>query len=148
MRLHPIVRVCRPGLAAAALLCSTSSFADELTGSDVLICYGLSAARCEIETGECERKTPYALNLPDFVKLDIPRKHVISAHTGGEPQRTPIATIERANGLIVLQGIDGERPFSWTITEATGEGTMTLSSPRAGVTVFTVCTPIERLSLG
>jgi hypothetical protein len=111
----------------------------------MLICSGLSAARCEIATGTCEAKTPWALNLPDFVKLDIRGKLVTSTDARGEARRTPIGTIQRANGFIVLQGIDGERPFSWLITEATGEGTMTLSSPRAGITVFTVCTSMAKL---
>jgi hypothetical protein len=145
MRFHRIMRLCKPRFAVAALLCSTSSFADELTGSDVLICHGLSAARCEIETGACEAKTPWALNLPDFVKLDIRGKHVTSTPARGEAQQTRFSMIERANGFIVLQGNDGERPFSWLITEATGEGTLTLSSPRAGLTVFTVCAPFEKL---
>jgi len=145
MRFPPIMKSCKPCFAVTTLLCSAAALADEVTGSDMLVCHGLSAARCEVETGACETKTPWALNLPDFVKLDIRAKHVISTQPRGEAQRTPISRIERANGFIVLQGIDGERPFSWLITEATGEGTMTLSSPRAGLTVFTVCMPIEKL---
>jgi hypothetical protein len=53
--------------------------------------------------------------------------------------------VERSNGMILLQGVQGERAFSWLISEATGEGTLTVSSLAAGLTVFTVCTPIEKL---
>jgi len=145
MRCHPILKSCKPSLIATALLLPTGLLADEVAGFNTLICHGLSAARCEITTGTCEPKTPWALNLPDFVKLDIRGKHVTSSPPGGEVQRTPITTIQRTNGLILLQGVDGDRPFSWLITEATGEGTMTMSSPQAGITVFTVCAPLEKL---
>ncbi|HET8698920.1 MAG TPA: hypothetical protein VFO94_15640 [Gammaproteobacteria bacterium] len=118
---------------------------DQVKGSNALICHGLSAARCDLGTGACEVKNPWALNLPDFVKLDLAGKRAATTEASGQSRQTPIRTVERANGIIVLQGIDGERAFSWLINEATGEGTMTLSSPAAGLTVFTVCTPIEKL---
>lgn len=119
--------------------------ADELTGSSTLLCHGLSAARCEIDTGTCAVKTPWDLNLPDFLKIDLAAKRAATTEASGHARQTAIRTVERANGIIILQGIDGERAFSWMISEATGEGTMTMSSPAAGLTVFTVCTPVEKL---
>ena len=51
----------------------------------------------------------------------------------------------REDGTIVLQGRQGERAYSWLIVEATGEGTLTMSTPGEGITVFTLCTPTENL---
>jgi hypothetical protein len=128
----------------AFLLCGAAS-ADDLTGSDSLLCYAHSAARCEVEEGTCEVKTPWQLNLPDFLKLNLDAKRAETTEASGEVRTTEVRTVERSNGTILLQGVQGERAFSWLISEATGEGTLTVSSLAAGLTVFTVCTPIERL---
>jgi hypothetical protein len=136
-----ILRWC---LVSAGLL-SSAAMADAMTGSNAFVCTGLSAARCQLDTGTCEVKAPWDLNLPDFLKLDLAAKRTGTTEASGHERYTTFRTMERANGLIVLQGVDGERAFSWMITEATGEGTMTISSPAAGLTVFTVCTPIDKL---
>jgi hypothetical protein len=132
-----------PGLAA--LLCCGAAAADDVTGSSSLLCYALSAARCEVD-GTCELKEPFQLNLPDFLKLDLKAKQAVTTAASGALRETQIRTVERGNtGTILLQGIQGDRAFSWIITEATGEGTLTVSSAAAGLTVFTVCTPIDKL---
>jgi hypothetical protein len=126
------------------LMCGTAS-ADDLTGSDSLLCYALSAARCELEEATCEVKTPWQLNLPDFLKLDLDAKRATTTEASGEVRQTDLRTVERNNGVILLQGVQGERAFSWLITETSGEGTLAVSALGAGLTVFTVCTPIEKL---
>ena len=136
------LRRCAVGLAA--MLASGALSADDVTGSDSLLCYALSAARCEL-AGPCEIKEPWDLNLPDFLKLDLKAKRAMTTAASGSQRETAIRTIERSNGTILLQGVQGERAFSWLITEASGEGTLTVSSPAAGLTVFTACTPIDKL---
>lgn len=128
-----------------ALLFCGAAWADALTGSDELLCYAHSAARCEVEEMTCSVKTPWQLNLPDFIKIDLDAKRAETTEASGEVRQTPIRTVERSNGTILLQGVQGERAFSWLIIEATGEGTLSVSTPAAGLTVFTVCTPIEKL---
>jgi hypothetical protein len=58
---------------------------------------------------------------------------------------TQIDGTQRANGLIVLHGMQGQRTWSWVINESSGEGTLTTSSDGDGVVIFSACTPIERL---
>jgi hypothetical protein len=128
----------------ALLLCGGAA-ADDVTGSDSLLCYAHSAARCEVEEGTCEVKTPWQLNLPDFLKLDLDAKRAETTEASGEVRQTELRTVERSNGVILLQGIQGERAFSWLISETTGEGTLAVSALAAGLTVFTVCTPIDKL---
>lgn len=134
----------RSGLGLTALLVSGALMADEVTGSDSLLCYALSAARCELD-GNCVQTQPWELNLPDFIKLDLKAKRATTTEASGFLRETAIRTVERGNGSILLQGVQGERAFSWLIAEATGEGTLTVSSPAAGLTLFTVCTPIDKL---
>ena len=128
-----------------ALLFCGAALADNVTGSNELLCYAHTAARCEVEDGTCAIKTPWQLNLPDFLKLDLRAKRAETTEASGEVRQTPIRTVERGSGTILLQGIQGERAFSWLIVEATGEGTLTVSTPAAGLTVFTICTPIDKL---
>ena len=126
------------------LLYCGAVFADDVTGSDSLLCYGLSAARCE--TGEaCQAVEPWKLNIPDFVKLDLKGKRIATTATSNEKRETPLQTVQRMNGTILIQGSQGDRLFSWLISETSGEGTLSVAAQGQGVTVFTVCTPVDKL---
>ena len=126
------------------LLYCGAVFADDVSGSDSLLCYGLSAARCEI--GEaCEAVAPWQLNLPDFVKLDLRGKRIQTTAASAEQRETPLQNVQRNNGNILIQGVQGERAFSWVISETSGEGTLSVAGHGQGVTVFTVCTPADKL---
>ena len=128
----------------AGLLYCGAAFADDVTGSDSLLCYGLSAARCE--TGEaCQAVEPWRLNIPDFVKLDLQGKRIQTTAGSAEQRETPLQNVQRNNGTILIQGVQGERAFSWLITETSGEGTLSVAGHGQGVTVFTVCTAADKL---
>ena len=136
------LRLLTAGLAG--LLYSGAALADDVTGSDALLCYGLSAARCE--TGStCEMVEPWRLNLPDFVKLDLRGKRLQTTAGSPEQRETPLQNVSRNNGTILIQGVQGERAFSWLITETSGEGTLSVAGVGQGVTVFTVCTAVDKL---
>jgi hypothetical protein len=142
LRSEKTTRLLTAGLAG--LLYSAAVVADDLTGSDSLLCYGLSAARCE--TGEmCEMVEPWRLNLPDFVKLDLRGKRIQTTAASAEQRETPLQSVERSNGTIMIHGSQGERAFSWLITETSGEGTLSVAGHGQGVTVFTVCTAVDKL---
>jgi hypothetical protein len=53
--------------------------------------------------------------------------------------------MQRSNGTILIQGVQGERAFSWLINELSGEGTLSVAGHGQGVTVFTVCTAVDKL---
>jgi hypothetical protein len=135
------LRLLTTGLAGVL---SGAALADDVTGSDSLLCYGLSAARCE--TGEaCESVEPWKLNIPDFVKLDLRGKRLQTTAASKENRETPLQTVQRTDGKILIQGLQGERAFSWLITETSGEGTLSVAGVGQGVTIFTICTPVEKL---
>ena len=54
---------------------------------------------------------------------------------------TPIKNIERANGVIYLQGIEGGRAFSFVIAEGTGSFSVVVAIEGGTTTVFGACTP-------
>jgi|SRR5687768_15530884 len=135
------LRLLTTGLAS--LFCG-AVLADDVSGSDSLLCYGLSAARCE--TGEaCESIEPWRLNIPDFVKLDLRGKRLQTTAASNEQRETPLQNVQRGNGTISIQGSQGERLFSWLITETSGEGTLSVAGHGQSVTVFTVCTAVDKL---
>ena len=59
----------------------------------------------------------------------------------GENRRTPIEQMRRADGLIVLQGVQQSRAFSILVAEPTGELTASVAREGLGVVVFGACTP-------
>ena len=88
---------------------------------------------------------PWQLNIPDFVKLDLRGKRMQTTAASNEQRETPLQNVQRDNGTILIQGSQGERAFSWLITETSGEGTLSVAGHGQGVTVFTVCTPVDKL---
>ena len=130
--------------AIAGLLAFSIVWADDITDSNELLCYDWSAARCDAEDG-CEVVEPYEINVPDFLKVDLDEGTAVTTGPESERRTTEIESVARPAGQIVLQGKQGARAFSWLITEATGEGTLTVSTASAGITIFTICTPMEEL---
>ena len=127
-----------------SLVPASALVADDLSGSDALLCYGLSAARCEVGS-TCEPVEPWELNLPDFVKLDLRGKRAETTPTSAEQRETALQSVQRDNGRILIQGAQGERAFIWLITESSGEGTLSVAGHGQGLTVFTVCTAVDKL---
>ena len=142
LRTENVNRLLTTGLAG--LLYCGAAFADDISGSDSLLCYGLSAARCEI--GEaCEAVAPWQLNLPDFVKLDLRGKRIQT--TAGSSDQRGNAAADRA----ARQRCDSD---SWLARRARvqlvhfrdhREGTLSVAGHGQGVTVFTVCTAVDKL---
>jgi hypothetical protein len=61
----------------------------------------------------------------------------------GEDRSTPIRTLERENGLIYIQGIEGGRAFSFVISESTGLLSVAVARDGKAVSVFGACTPLS-----
>ena len=89
---------------------------------------------------------PWQLNLPDFVEARLARQaHSHHGRRAAEERETPLQSVQRANGTILIHGAQGERAFSWLIDEVSGDGTLSVAGHGQGVTVFTVCTAVDKL---
>jgi hypothetical protein len=73
--------------------------------------------------------------------VDLKKKMLSTPAASMEDRVTPITSIERANGLIILQGNQAGRPWSWLIVEESGSVTMSLSDADEGIVAFGACTP-------
>jgi len=125
------------------LLALAPAQADDLTGADKLVCAAMTVVVCW-EDGECEEGTPSELNVPQFIEIDLKQKRLSTTKASGENRSTPIASLTRAEGEIVLQGQEAGRAFSFVISEETGRASVAVARNGLSVAVFGACTPAPR----
>lgn len=113
--------------------------AENLEGIDRMICAATQAKIC-IENDKCYTAAPAELHMPDFVVIDTEKKTVSTTKVSGQNRSTTFASVKKNDGLIYMQGIEGDRAFSFVIGEATGHMTVTVLSDGFSVSVFGVCT--------
>jgi hypothetical protein len=127
--------------AMLAMFAAMPVAADDLTGADRFLCAPGEVTVCAMD-GECTSGPPWEFNVPDFIEVDLEAGLLKTTEASEENRQTPITRIIREDGLIVLQGLEMGRAFSFNIEEATG--TMTAVAARNGLFVgsFGVCTPL------
>ena len=113
--------------------------ADDLTGAQQLLCTAVQATRCA-EEGDCYQDLPWNLNVPQFIQVDLAAKRLSTTKASGENRSTPIDYLRRAGGVIVLQGFEGGRAFSFVISEGTGMLSAAVAAEGKAVVVFGACT--------
>ena len=130
-----------PILAVAALLAGAPAVADSLEGSDAFLCSTSQAILCAPDE-ECESGSASSLNIPQFIEIDLAGKMLRTTQASPALRQTPILHVQRADGLIILQGAEMGRAFSFVISESTGEITAAVARDGVAVVVFGACTPL------
>ena len=115
--------------------------ADDLTGVNRILCTAVQATRC-VESGDCEIDLPWNMNIPQFIEVDLAAKKLSTTKASGENRSTPIAQLLRQEGMIVIQGFEKGRAFSFVITEETGALSVAVAATGKAVAVFGACTPM------
>ena len=128
-------------VAMLILVPSGAALADDLTGATALLCAPDHMTLCA-SNEECTSDPPEELNIPNFIQVDLEGKTLSTTKASGENRVTPIKHVERGDGLIIFQGIENGRAFSWVIDEATGTVSVAVAVEHAGVVVFGACTPM------
>lgn len=128
-------------LALMLLVPATSLMADDVTGSNDILCTAVQVNVC-YTSGECESVPPWDLNIPEFIQIDVDKKILHTTEASGQNRSTPIENLKRENGLLVIQGFEGGRAFSFLINESTGRLSVAVAREGVNVAVFGVCTPI------
>ena len=128
-------------MALTLMLASSPVVADDLTGHDRFLCSIGDVTMCNVDW-ECETASPSRFNIPDFIVFDLDAGLLKTTEASHENRQTPILRVAREDGLIVLQGLEMGRAFSFNIDEVTG--VLTAASARPGVFFggFGVCTPL------
>ena len=134
-------RLASLGAAALALAVPAAGAADDLKGQDRILCTAVQATVCTTD-GDCTIETPWNLNIPQFIEVNLKDKTAATTKASGENRMSPLTTVSRADGLIVLQGVEAGRAFSFVITEDTGFASIAVARQNLTVSVFGACTPM------
>jgi len=124
------------GILSTAFLVAGLASAGDFDGTKILICAPVEAIHCA--PGEaCRKGAPADSGLPAFIRIDIAKMVMIG------PKRTsPIASIERSEQQILLQGT--ELGSAWTIAldQNSGEMSGSLVNREEVFVLFGSCTPL------
>jgi len=116
--------------------------ADNLNDVDEMICAAAQVQIC-IENDTCYSATPAQLDVPDFVIIDTAKKTISTTKASNRNRSTSFTSVEKVDGLIYLQGIEGGRAFSFVIDEESGRMTVAISRDGLAVNVFGACTDTD-----
>ncbi len=129
-------------VALAGMLVGGLVQAENLAGVDEIVCAATQVQIC-IEDDTCYSATPWELDMPDFVVIDISKKTVSTTKASNRNRSTKFTSVTKDDGLIYLQGIEGGRAFSFVIDVATGRMTVAVSRDGLSVSVFGACTDTD-----
>jgi hypothetical protein len=130
-------------VAALLLLLPPPSRADDLSSQQLLLCTAVTAMHCH-DDGTCVVDVPWNLNIPQFLVVNLEKKTISTTKASGENRSTPIRSIQREGGQIILQGLEGGRAFSFVIDEASGLLSVGMAAEGRVVSVFGACTPLAQ----
>lgn len=132
-----------PGVLLTLLLLAApaAASADDLTGEQAFLCTAVQVSLCT-DDGECSSQPPWELNVPQFIEVSLKDKKLSTTRASGENRSTPIKNLERADGMIFLQGVEVGRAFSFLIVEKTGMASIAVAREGKVVSVFGACTPM------
>ena len=130
-----------PLVALSLMLASSPSPADDLTGSSNILCTAVQATGCDAD-GECTTGPPWNWNIPQFVVVDLEQGELRTTKASEENRNTPIKNMERDDGQIFLQGVEGQRAFSLVIDEGSGTASFAVAMDGLAVVAFGACTPL------
>lgn len=127
-------------LVAALLAGGAPAVADDLTGSSRFLCSVVTVGRCDIDG--CTDETPDGVLVPQFVIIDLGTKLLSTTPASGQNRTTPIESLRREKGLVVLQGLENGRAFSFVIAEKTGSASVAIAREELVLAVSAMCTPM------
>jgi hypothetical protein len=124
-----------------ALATAGTTFADDLTGAQQLLCTSVKAMECYADGG-CIDGEPEIWNVPRFVRVDLEQQVLTTTEASGEKRSTPIERIESEGDRIFFQGAEEGRAFSVVLNQTTGMASTGIALDGHVVSVFSYCTPI------
>jgi hypothetical protein len=129
------------GLIAALLVAAAApAVADDLTGANRFLCSVVTVSRCYVDG--CLDDTPDGALVPQFVIVDLGAKLLSTTQASGQNRTTPIESLRREGGLIVLQGLQNGRAFSFVIAEKSGNASVAIAREDLVLAVSAACTVV------
>jgi hypothetical protein len=110
--------------------------AGKYDGSMPLLCVPLAVTECGAE-GECHKGTARSVNLPQFFRVDV---QAMTVRAVEESRESAIKTVDRVNGHLILQGVQGQLGWTLIIAEEAGQMSATIGGAAEGYIIFGSCT--------
>jgi hypothetical protein len=129
-------------LLGTLTLFASAALADNIENADRLLCSTSRIIVC-FENGECVDALPWELNIPQFVVIDTKKMTLSTTKASNENRSTPIRTLQRDEGTLILQGIEQGRAFGFVIDELSGILTSSVARDGMAVSVFGACTDAD-----
>lgn len=129
-------------LAWSILLTPLAARADDLTGTDQLICASVKATECHAD-GSCIQGEPEDWNVPRFMRVDLAEKIISTTRASGEERSTPLHILTRDENRIFVQGAQTGRAVSMVINLQTGMASAGIVLDGHILAVFAYCTPLD-----
>jgi hypothetical protein len=133
--------VMRVSISAAFLIAATCllpAAATAATGS--YMCAFTDAYECETVTG-CHRASLHAINIPEFIVIDLDKKQLTGAAIGDTHRTEDIEGMTSTDKLIFLHGTQDEETWNATVTLETGALAGGITSGSSSFAIFGNCTP-------
>ena len=127
-----VVGICLASHQAAA--------AGKADGSVPLVCVPLAVTECGADD-ECQRGTAASINLPQFLQVDVKAMTIRAVEEGWQ---SPIGSLARVNGKLILQGVQGTHGWTLIIAEDTGQMSATIAGAMEGYIIFGSCTLLSQ----
>jgi hypothetical protein len=117
-----------PGAVSAAV---------PVDGSAPLLCALMEVQECE-PGGACQRRTPEAVNLTPFIRIDVKERRLATAGTGG--RTAPVHQLTQVDGRLLMHGGQEGRSWSAVIQADTGRLSAGVVDHEVGFLIFGSCT--------
>ena len=89
-----------------------------------------------LSKGDCQRSSAESAEVPGFVRVNVAKREVSSV----DNQRTsPIAKVDRADGRLLLQGVQNARVWRAVIEEQSGQVGATVSEADGAIVISGSC---------
>jgi hypothetical protein len=121
-------------LGAGALLSANAS-AGSLDASQPLTCDLAKAAQCD-GSAKCVPVTFEQIDLPPVIQVDFAESQI---NTEDGQRRSPIASVETRDAVLLLQGHQDGRGWTLVIERATGALSAALADAEGGFVVTGAC---------
>jgi hypothetical protein len=78
--------------------------------------------------------------MADILEVDVKAKKVTALDAEVRGQTSTIAAVSRANGRLVISGVDGTRGWTLAVQEESGDSVLTVSDTGLAVVLYGECT--------
>lgn len=129
----------RLAIVLAGALGASPVAAEPFDGSQTLVCAYMQTYECNGEDA-CKPGDADDVRIPDFVRVDFGKKTITALDEERRGETTSIRHVERTEGRVILQGVEGGRGWSLLLSEATGTTVLTVSDDQDAFVVFGECT--------